>query len=40
MIERIDFVIGVDDPDRDTNRVRLVRNWAEANKVAVDFLPR
>jgi hypothetical protein len=39
-IERIDFVIGVDDPDRDTNRVRLVRNWAEANKVAVDFLPR
>lgn len=40
MIERIDFVIGVDDPDRDTNRVRLVRNWAEANKVAVDFLSR
>ncbi len=40
MIERIDFVIGVDDPDRDTNRVRLVRNWAEANKVAVEFLPR
>lgn len=39
-IERIDFVIGVDDPDRDTNRVRLVRNWAEANKVAVDFLSR
>jgi hypothetical protein len=40
MIERIDFVIGVDDPDRDTNRVRLVRNWAEANKVVVDFLSR
>ncbi len=40
ILERIEIIIGVDDPDRDTNRVRLVRTWAETNKVAVEFLPR
>ena len=40
MIERIDFVIRVDDPDYGTYWVRLVRDWAEANKVEVNFLLR
>lgn len=40
ILERIDIVISVDDPDKDTPRVRLVRNWAETNKIAVEFLPR
>lgn len=40
MIERIDFVIRVDDPDYGTYWVRLVRDWAEANKVEVNFLSR
>jgi len=39
-IERIDFVIGLEDPDRDTYRVRVVRNWCETKNIPMDFLPR